>query len=86
MRAIRASLFQSQHKQMKQLLIPLFEYSTDRYHLNILIIINIIYKIYIECELYYLAYTICFFVEQDFINSTIGKWKDHYSFTKKLIY
>ena len=56
-RVIYTSLFQMQHKQMTKILIPLCKYSTDRYHLYILIIITIIYHIYIKCELYILAYT-----------------------------
>ena len=56
MRVICASLFQRQHKQMPKTFIPLYEYSTDRYHLNILRIFTIIYHVYIECKLYNLAY------------------------------
>ena len=55
MRVIGASLFQSQHKQIKKL-ISLCKNSTDRYHLNILMIITIIYHIYIKCEFYNLEY------------------------------
>ena len=50
------SIFQIQHEVMKKLLITLCKNSNDRYHLNILIIIAIIYHIYIDCELYNLAY------------------------------
>ena len=57
MRLICASLFQSQYKQMTNIAIPLYKYSTDRYHLNILIMITIIYQIYIGSELYNLAHT-----------------------------
>ena len=65
-------------------MIPLCKNSTDRYHLNILRIIVIIYHIYIEYELYNLSYTKIYniVVEQEFICSTIRKWDDHDSYTK----
>ena len=88
MRVTCAKLFQIQHQQMKKVLIPLRKYFTERYYLNIFRIIAVIYHIYIGCEIYNFAciYKPCYFVEQDFINSTMGKWKDHYSFTRKCIY
>ena len=68
---------------MTKLLTPLCKNSTDIYHLNILRTIAIIYHINIEYELYNLAYINkpgwCY--EQEFINSTMGKWKDHDYFT-----
>ena len=51
MRVSCESLSQIENQQMKKLLITLCNNSTDRYHLNILIIIGIIYHLYIECEL-----------------------------------
>ena len=51
------SIFGRQHNQIRKILIPLCKKSTYRYHLNILRIVSIVYHIYIECELYNLAYT-----------------------------
>ena len=49
-----------QRKQLatKNMLLNLSENTFERYHLNILIIINILNHIYIESELYHLAYGI----------------------------
>ena len=56
-RTLCTSIFERQHKEMIKILIHLCKKSTDRYHLNILRIITIIYHIHIECELYNLSYT-----------------------------
>ena len=53
---ICASLFQIEHKNMIKLLITLCKHSNDRYHLNILKTIAVIYHQYIACESYNLAY------------------------------
>ena len=42
--------------KMKKMLVPLCKNIRDRYHSNILRTIAIIYHIYIESELYNLAY------------------------------
>ena len=64
--------FQKQHKQTRKILILLCKNSTDRYHLNILRIITIIYHIYIECESYNLAYK-----KPKLLRLTGFKWDDH---------
>ena len=51
------SIFERQHKQIGKILIIFCKNSTDRYNLNILRIIKIIYQIFIQCEWYNLAYT-----------------------------
>ena len=56
MRLIFKGLFQREHQQIKKLMIPVCKNSTDIYHLNVLIIIAIIYHLYIERELYNLDY------------------------------
>ena len=57
MRVICERLFQTQQLTMKNILIPLCKNTSDRYHFfNILRIIAIVYHIYIESELYNLAY------------------------------
>ena len=57
-------------------MISLCKNSTDRYHLNILSIIDIIYHMYIEYELYLLAYikNPGVIYEHEFIYTTMGKW------------
>ena len=71
MMVIYDSIFKRQHKQMRKISIPLWKHSTDRYRLNILIIIAIIYQIYIACELNNVAYTKNDHVEQELISSTM---------------
>ena len=58
--------------------------STDRHHLNILKIIEIIYHMHIEYEFYILAYDTDpgVLYEHELIYTTMGKWYDHYKFTK----
>ena len=56
MRVTCERIFQRQHLTNKKQLIPLCKNTIERYHFNILIIINIIYHIYIESELYQLEY------------------------------
>ena len=73
------SIFQIQHEVMKKLLITLCKNSNDRYHLSILIIIAIIYHIYIDCELYNLAYgnSQILIHEQELLKLKMVKWQDH---------
>ena len=49
-------IFQRQHLTMKTMLVTLCKNTSERYHFNILIFINILYHIYVESELYQLAY------------------------------
>ena len=56
MTVISVHIFQRQNKQMRKMLIPLCNNSTDIYHLNVLRVFNIIYHMYIKCESYYLEY------------------------------
>ena len=73
---------------MRKILIPLCKNSTDRYHLNILRIISIVYHLYSECEWYKFAFINKpgWLYEQEFWDSTMGKWKDHGYFTRDVIY
>ena len=57
MRGICDHIYQRHHKQTRNILIPLCKNYTEIYHFNILRIITIIDHIYIECELYNMAYT-----------------------------
>ena len=52
MRVVCDHIFKRKHQQMTKILIPLCKNYTDRYHLNILRIIAIVYHIYIEFEFY----------------------------------
>ena len=72
---------------MRKMLILLCKIFTDRYHLNILRIIAIIYHIYIGCELYNLAYgnKMGGVYEQELVRSKKGKWKDRDYFTRDFI-
>ena len=64
---------------MIKMLIPLCVKSTDIYHLNILMIIEIIYHIYIEWELNNLAYNknTGVIYGHEFIRSEMGERDDH---------
>ena len=42
--------------EKKEIMMPLCKNTSEIYHINILIVINIIYHIYIEIKLYQLAY------------------------------
>ena len=88
MRVICYHIFQRQHQQITKRVILLFKHSTARYHLNILIIIAIIYNIYIECEVYTFAYrnNPGWIHEQWFLISTMVKWKYRDYFTIYFIY
>ena len=56
MRVIYDNIIQRKHLITTKMVMPLGKHPTDRYHLNMLIIIYIIYYIYIESELYKLVY------------------------------
>ena len=56
-RIMCTSIFEIKHKHKRKIFIPLCTNSTDRYHLNKLKIIAIIYHNYIEYKLYNLEYT-----------------------------
>ena len=51
-------LFKRQHIKMQIMLIPFFQNPNQKYYFSIMGIINIIYHIYIENEVYTLAYDI----------------------------
>ena len=82
MRPKVSTLSQRQYIQMRFFIIPLCKKSTDRYHLNILRIIPLIYHMFIEYELYNLTYNknTGFLYKYRFINSTMGRWDDQYTF------
>ena len=66
---------------MRKIFITLCKNSTDKYHLNILKIIALIYHIYTEYEFYNLAYNNnpFSFYEHQLITATMGKWDDQYT-------
>ena len=66
---------------MVEIFIPLCKNSTNRYPLNILTIITLIYHMYIEYKLYNLSFnkTPVFLYDQQFISATMGNWDDHYT-------
>ena len=68
MRLICDHIFQRQHHQIIKLVITLCKHSIDRYNLNIMRIIGIIYHIHIGFELYNLAYInkLCWVYEEVF--------------------
>ena len=78
-RIICTIVFERQHRHIGKKLIPFCKKTTYRYHLNILSIIVIIYYVYIECELYNLAYTQNqnINIEQESISLTMGEWDDN---------
>ena len=69
------------------MLIPLCKNNNERYHFNILRIINIIYHIYIESEFYQLAYGTVhnYYPLVYFSNKKMVKWKDHDYFIRNVI-
>ena len=69
---------------MRNVFIPFCKILTNRYHLNLLMIVTLIYHIYIEYELYNLEYheNMGFLYDHQFIHGTMGKWRDHYTFIK----
>ena len=77
-------LFKRQYKQMKNSFIPLCIESHDRYYFNILRIITIFYHLYIEYEIYNLAYNKNkgFLNDIRFIKVTMGKRDGYYTFLK----
>ena len=81
-----SDLFERKYKQMREIFIPLCKKSAERYQLNILRIITLIYHMYLEYKLYNLAYnnTPGFLYEHQFINETRGKWYYNHTFTKSL--
>ena len=50
------NLFKKQHLIITKMLIPFCKNSNERYHLNLMMIISILYNIYIESEVYKLPY------------------------------
>ena len=56
MRVTRESKFQIQHLTIENIFITLCKTTSEIYNFNILRIINILHHIYIENELYQLAY------------------------------
>ena len=79
-----SDLFKRRYVQMIVCFIYLCKNSTNRYHLYLFMIITHIYHLYIEYELYNLAYKMntCFIYEHQLIHGKIGKWDDHYKFMK----
>ena len=56
MRDMRAELFRKQYIQLRKFFITFSLKSHDRYCLNILRIITLLYRLYIEHEIYHMAY------------------------------
>ena len=77
-------LFKRKYKQMRKQFIPLCKKSPNRYYFNVLSIITLFYHLYIEYEIYYLEYnkSKVFINDILFMQGTMGKWEDHYTFLK----
>ena len=71
---------------MMKLFIPLCLKSPRIYYLNISKIVTMFYYMYIEYEIYNLAYKTRKYIIYDskLANSTMGKWYDDISFTEIL--
>ena len=84
MRMTCFDLFKRKYKQMRKILIPLCIKSHDRYYFNILRIITIFYHLYIEHEIYNLAYNKNkgFLNDILFIKVTMGKRDGYYTLLK----
>ena len=69
---------------MRTFFIPLSKQSHNIYYLNLLRIITLVYHMYIEYELYNLAYIkhTGFICESQFIEGTMSKWDYHYILVK----
>ena len=87
MRLIRSGLYERQYKQMRKIFIPLCKKSPYKYNLNMLRIIVLIYHMYIEYELYNLAYNKNpgLIYEYQFIGAKMSKRDDFFTFTEIFI-
>ena len=77
-------IHRKQYKQLITLFIPLFLESHNRYYFNILRMIALFYHLYIDYEIYAMAYfkNISILHDTLFIQNTIVKWDDYSTWGK----
>ena len=63
-------IFGNQYRQLRYVFVPLCLESHDRYYFNVLIIITLLYRLYIEYKIYEWSY-----LKIEVISMIIALWK-----------
>ena len=79
MRSVCRELSRKQYMQSGKFFITLFLRSPDRYYFNVLIIIKLLYHMYIENEIYHMAYKKVQYClnEYQLMGVNKSKWDDY---------